>query len=148
MLMILVRQTFCLRMVLRYHHVNLSGLGADELLYLFIVCLNSSLENSSHREVVLLPILLRTLTLTWRWSTVLKVVWRALHKLSGARHGWPSYLIALVAGSLYLLIQFINFQRLWLLFTTSWIFISKNDFLVFLMTFLNFFQFSRLLVIL
>ena len=147
-LMILVRQASCLRMVLRCHHISLSSPGTDELLHLFIAYLNSSLENSTHREVVLLPILLRTSTSTWQWSIVLKVVWRALHKLSEARHNWPSYLMALMADNLHLLIQFINSQGPWLLLTTSWIFMSKNDLLVFLIIFLNFFQFFRLLVIL
>jgi len=79
---------------------------------------------------------------------VLKVAWRASHKLSGIRYSWLSYLMASTAGNLHLLIQLINSHGLWLLFMTSWIFKSKKDLLVFLMTFLNFFQSSRLLVIL
>ena len=54
--------------------------------------------------------------------------------------------MALTVGSLYLLIQLINSHSPWLLFATSWIFKLKNDFLVFFMTFLNLFQFFRLLV--
>ena len=64
MLMILVRQMFCLRMVLRCRHISLSGLDADKLLYLFIAYLNSFLENSFHRDITLLSISLRTLSLT------------------------------------------------------------------------------------
>ena len=148
MLMMLVRQPSCLRIVLRCHYVSLSGPGADELLHLIIAHINSSLENSSYMVVILQPISLRTSISTWRWSIVLKVVWRALYKLSGERYSWLSYLIASIADSLLLLIQFINSQGPWLLFTTSWIFMSKNDLLMFLMTFLKFFQFFRLLNVL
>ena len=35
-------------MILRYLHVSLSGSGADELLYLFRACLNSSFEKGAH----------------------------------------------------------------------------------------------------
>ena len=148
MLIMLKRQSSCLRMVLRCRHVSLSGLGADELLHFITVYLNSSIKNGFHVKVVLNPILLRTLVSTWQWSTVLKVAWRAPYKLSGVRHSWPSYLIASIACSLRLLIQFINSQGLRLLFATSWIFVPNYDLLVFLTTFLNFFQFFRLLNIL
>ena len=148
MLIMLERQSSCLRMVLRCRHISLSGLGADELLHLIIARLNSSIENSSQVVVVLNPISLRISVSTWQWSTVLKVAWRALYKLSGVRHGWLSYLMALIVGSLCLLIQFINSQGPQLLFATSWIFMSKYNLLVFLITFLKFFQFSRLLDIL
>jgi len=148
MLMILRRHSSYLRMCLRWCQVTLSGPGADELLYLLITFLNSNLENSSHDEVDLFLISLRISTLTWRLIAWLNVLWRTPHKLSGVMHGWLLNLIASVAGSLHLLIQFINFQELQLLFATSWIFESKKDHLVFFMTFLNFFQFSQLLVIL
>ena len=60
-------------------------------------------------------------------------------------HRFSSYLMALVVGSLHLLTQFINSHRLWLLLATSRILVSKNVLLVFFITFLNFFQLSRLL---
>ena len=110
--------------------------------------LNSSLENGAHSDVGLFPNSLRMSVSTWCRSAVLKVVWRAPHKLSGVRHSWLLNLIASTAGSLCLLTQFINSHGLRLLFTTSWIFKSKNDLLEFFTTFLNLFQFSRLLVIL
>ena len=144
----LERQTSCLRMVLRCCYMSLSGLGADELLHLIKAHLNSSFENGTHAKIALHPISSRILVSTWWWSTVLKVAWKAPHKLSGVRHGWFSYLMALTAGNLRLLIHFINFHSPQLLFTTSWIFELKKDLLVFLTTFLNFFQFSRLLDIL
>ena len=64
MLIMLERQSSCLRMVLRCHHISLSGPGADELLHLIIAYLNSSIKNGSHVKVVLNPILLRILVLT------------------------------------------------------------------------------------
>jgi len=61
-------------------------------------------------------------------------------------HRFPSYLIASVAGSLYLLTQFISSHGPQLLLATSRILVSKNVLLVVLTTLLNFFQLSRLLV--
>ena len=118
------------------------------MLQLSNACLNSSLENSAHSNVGLFPNSLRMSVSTWHRSIVLKVVWRAPHKLSGVRYGWLLNLIASTAESLHLLTQYINSHGLQLLFMTSWIFKSKNDLLEFFMTFLNLFQFSRLLVVL
>ena len=148
MLIILRRHSSCLKMCLRWHQMTLSGPGADKLLHLLIAFLNSNLKNSSHDEVNLFLISLRILTSTWWLIVWLNMLWRAPYKLSGVMHGWPLNLIASVAGSLRLLIQFINFQGLQSLFATSWIFESKKDHLVFFMIFLNFFQFSQLLVVL
>ena len=138
-LITLARHLSWLRIILRCHHDNLSSSGADELLHLLITYLNSSLEKGLQLEVALCSILLRILILTWWLRAVLKKSWSAFHRLSGGRHGRPSYLMASIAGSLCLLIQFISFQGPWLLFITSWIFTSKKDLLVFLTTFSNFF---------
>ena len=138
MLMMWDRHTSCLRIVLRCHYVSLSGLGAEELLHFINVHLNFSFKNRTQVVVVLDPISLRTSASTWWWRAVLNVAWRAPHKLSRIRHSWPSYLMFLMAGSFRLLIQFINSHGPRLLFVTSWIFMSKKDLLVFLMTFLNF----------
>ena len=148
MLMMLLRQSSCLRMALRWYHDNLSGPGVDELLHLLITCLNSSLENGFQNIVNLSLILSRTSMLIHWWSAVLKEEWRVLHRLLIVRHGWSPYLIASIAGSFHLLTQFISFQGPWLLFTISWILSSKKDFFVILTTFLNIFQNSRLLVVL
>ena len=148
MLIMQNRHISCLRMILRYCYVSLLGLGAEKLLHLINVCLNSSFENGTQVAVVLDPISLRTLILTWWWRAVLNVAWRTPYKLSGIRHSWLSYLMALMAGSFHLLIQFINSHEPWLLYATSWIFVSKKNLLVFLMTSLNFFQLSRLLNVL
>ena len=148
MLMILRRHFSCLRTCLRWCQVTLFGPEADELLQLLITFLNSSLENGSHDKVDLFSISLRMSTSTWQLIAWLNVLWRVPHKLSGVMHGCPLNLIASVAGSLRLLIQFISSQGLWLLFATSWIFESKKECLVFFTTFQNSFQFSWLLVVL
>ena len=148
MLMILIRQLSWLTIDFRWCHINLSGPGADKSLHLLIACLNSSLEKGYYCKVGLWSISLRMLRLIWRLRAVLNVLWRASHRLSRDRHGQLLYLMALMARSLCLLIQFISSQGLQLLLATSWIFMSKKVLLMFLTTFLKFFQFSRLLVIL
>ena len=60
MLMMQERHISCLRMVLRYCHVSLLGLGTEELLHLINAHLNSFFENRTQAVVVLDPILLRT----------------------------------------------------------------------------------------
>ena len=117
-------------MVLRYHHVSLLKPDAEKLLHLINTRLNSSFKNRTQVAVVLDSISLRISVLTWQWKVVLNVAWRAPHKLSRIRHGWPSYLMALMADSFYLLIQFINSHGPWLLFTTSCISFSYLDFLM------------------
>ena len=148
MLIILERHSSCLRTNLRWRQVILSGPGANKLLHLLIALLNSCMEKGSHKEVVLLSILLSTSTSTWRSIVWLNVSWRAPHRLSGVMHSYPLNFIASVASNLCLLIQFINSQGPQLLFATSWIFRSKKECLVFLTTLLNVFQFFRLLVVL
>ena len=147
-LMTLTRQSSCLRMALRWHYISLSGPGNDELLHLIIAYLNSSLEKELQAEVTLHLISLRILVSTWQLRAVLKDAWSTFHKLSRERQEWLLYWMALMTSSLCLLIQFINSQGPWLLFATSWIFMSKKDLFVFLTTFLNFFQLFRLLDIL
>ena len=145
MLIMFERQVSWLMMNFKCRHVSLSGPDADPSLHLLIADLNSSLENGLHCWVGLCSILLSMLMSTWRFRAVLKMLWRALHKLSGKRHGRPLCLTASIAGSFRLLIQFISSHRPQFLFTMSWILSSKKDLLTFLTTFLNFFQFSRLL---
>ena len=146
--MMLDRQSSFLMMSFKWHYVNLSGPGADELLYLLIADLNSVLENRLHHWDGLCFTLFRMLGSTWRCRAVLKELWSEFHKLSGVRHEWPSCLIASVAGSFLLLTQFISSHRPRLLFAISWILLSKKVRLVFLTVFLNVFQFSWLLVVL
>ena len=146
MLMMLMRQSSWLMIDLRWCHVSLLGPGADKLLHLLITCLNSSLEKEYYCKVGLQSISLSMFRSTYWLRVVLNVLWRVSQRLSGDRHGWLLYLMALMAGSLHLLIQFISFQGSQLLLATSWILVSKKSLLTFLTTFLKFFQFSRLLV--
>ena len=145
MLMIFARQSSCLMISFKWCQVSLLGPSEDKSLYLLIACLNSSLEKELQQEVDFHLILLRILVSTWWLRALLKILWSASHRLSRERHEQPSYLIALIAGSLHLLIQFISSQGPQLLLATSWIFESKKDLLVFLTVFLKFFQLSRLL---
>jgi len=148
MLMILTRHSSCLTIDFKWHQVNLSEPGANKSLHLLIAWLNSSLEKGYYCKVALRSISLRMLRSTWQLRAVLNVLWSAFHRLSGKRHRQSLCLMALMAGSLHLLIQFISSQGPQLLFTTSWIFTSKKDLLTFLITFLKLFQLLRLLVIL
>ena len=67
------RHSLSLRMILRWLHDNLSGLGAEALLQLAIAILNSSLENKGQEEVGLSMISSRISTSTWWWRAVLNV---------------------------------------------------------------------------
>ena len=73
MWMMISRHSLSLRMILRWLHDNLSGLGAEALLQLAIAILNSSLENKGQEEVGLSMISLRISTSTWWWRAVLNV---------------------------------------------------------------------------
>jgi len=78
--MIVLRHSSFLKIILRWHHDNLSGLGAEGLLQLDIVVLNSSFENTSQGMVGLSIISLRISISTWWLLAILKVEWRAYHK--------------------------------------------------------------------
>ena len=73
MWMMISRHSLSLRMILRWLHDNLSGLGAEALLQLAIAILNSSLENKGQEEVGLSMISSRISTSTWWWRAVLNV---------------------------------------------------------------------------
>ena len=148
MLMMLDRQSSSLMMILKWCYVNLSGPGANESLHLLIADLNLVLENGLHYWDGLHFTLFRMLGSTWQCRAVLKELWSEFHKLLGVRHGRPSCLIALVAGSFLFLTQFISSYGPWLLFAISWILLLKNVCLASLTVFLNVFQFSWLLVVL
>ena len=118
-LMMWTRHASCFRMVLRWCYVSLSGPRAEELLHLMRACWNSSFEKGTQVEMGLDPILLRTSLSIWWWRAELKVAWRASQRHLVVIHRLSSYLIALVAVSLHLLIQFINSHGPQLLFATS-----------------------------
>ena len=101
--MVLVRQTSCFRIDLRWLYDNLSSPGVDELLQLLIAILNSSFENRAQAVACLFPISSRILLSTCWWRAVLNEKWRAFHRLLSVRHGWLSYLMASIAGNLCLL---------------------------------------------
>ena len=143
MLMMLIKHLSCLIMIFRCCYESLSGPGAKESLHFAITCLSSSLEKGAHWAVGLWSILSRILTLVWRFWAVLKVLCSMSYRLSGGKHGWPLCLMALVTGSRCLLIQLVSSQGPFLLLEISWILSSKYDLLVFLMTLLKFFQFSK-----
>ena len=75
----------------------------------------------------------------------LKDEWRACQRSFSFKHEEPLCFIVLIAGSFFLLTQFIRFQGLCLLFAISWIFRSKNSLFVCLTDFQKFFQLSVLL---
>ena len=145
MLTMLVRHESSLMINFKWCQVNLSGPGTNESLHLLIANLNSFLENGDQFWEGLFSISLMTLGSTCRLRAVLNVLWSTFHKLLWVRQGCPLWVMALMAGSFLLFIQFISSQGLWLLFAISWILSSKSDLLVSLTIFLNFFQFSRLL---
>ena len=145
---IILRHSSSLRILLRWLHINLSVPGTEELLQLDKANLNSSFEKVGQGKIDLLVISSRIFISTCWWRAVLKVEWRAFHKLLISRHYWLLYLMVLMVGNLYLLTQFMNSQGLCFLLVISWILTSKNDRFIDLTLILKIFQFSRLLVVL
>ena len=113
MLMMTFRHSSSLKIHFKWPYDNLSGPGADKLLQLERVSLSSSFEKVGQDKIGLLLISLRMLILTWQWSVLLNVEWRAFQRSSISRHWQSSYLIDLMAGNLYLLTQLISSQVLW-----------------------------------
>ena len=143
--MMTFRHLSSLRIYFKWPHNNLSGPEADELLQLERVSLNSSFEKMGQGDINLSLISSRMLALTWQWSALLNVEWRACHRFSILRHWQSSYLIDSMAGNLHLLTQLISSQGPRFLFAISWIFWSKKAHLVDLTVLLKIFQFSKLL---
>ena len=77
----------------------------------------------------------------WSWA-ILNDKCRVCQRLLISRYSQLLYLTALTAGSLHLLIQFISSQGPLHLLEISWILRSKNVHFMFLIIFLNCFQFS------
>ena len=85
----LAMYSLLLMILLIWLQVNLSGPGADKLLYFSIVLISSSLENGVHDLVTLLGMLSKSWRSTsWDWVE-LKELWRALHRSSNSIYGWP-----------------------------------------------------------
>ena len=144
-LMILERQASFLTMVFQCCHVSLSGPGEDESAHLLIADKNSYLEKGPQFWDGFCANSWRISTLTWWWSTVLKVLYRAFYRLSGVRQGQLLCLMASIAGSFLFLTQFINSHGPQLLFVILWILSLKNVCLAFLTASLKDFQFLQLL---
>ena len=140
-LMKFLRQVLLLTIILRYFQDNLSGPGVNELLHFIIELLNSSSENSINFVIGLFGISSNKSRLIWQFCTKLNNECKACHRSSSFRHSWPLYWIASIVRSLHFLTQFMSSQGSYFFATISWILISKNVHLVFLMTLLKFFQF-------
>ena len=123
----------------------MSGLGIKALLHLLMKLLNSSLENGFQWVTDLFGISSKIFVLTWQFCAKLNDVWRACYRLFSSKQSCLLYLIALMAGSLCFLTQFMSSQRP--LFLPA-ILRSKNTYLVFLTMFLKDFQSSKLLEVL
>ena len=123
--------------------VNLLESGADELLHFSIVSINSCLENKFHSFADFLEISSRIWISTSHIWAELKELYRAFQRSSSSIHGHSSYWIALIAGSLCFLTQFISSHGLHFLFAISWILLSKKEYFVFFTVLLKLCQFSR-----
>ena len=145
MLMTLERHILSLIMSFQCRYVSLSGPGAEVSVHLSIADLNLYSEKEFQEWRGLWASLSRILRLMGQWRAVLKVLWRAVHKLSGVRQGWPKCVIASVGRSFLFLTQFINFQGPQLLFAISWILLSKKDCLVILTVDLKSFHVTNLI---
>ena len=131
-------------MDLIWFQVNLSGPRADELLHFSIVLINSCLEKGFQLLIGLLGISFKTWILISLIWAELKKLCRAIQRSSSSIYGCPLYWIALIAGSLCFLIQFMRSHRPHFLLVISSILSSKKDILVFLTILLKLHQFSRL----
>jgi len=89
---------------------NLLELGVKELLHLMIELLNSSLENGIYFVTDLFGISSNKSKLIWQFCTKLNNKWRACWRSSSSRQGQPLYWIALIAGGLCFLTQFMSSQ--------------------------------------
>ena len=137
-------QSSFLIMNLIWFQVNLSGPGADELLHFSIALINSCLEKGFQLLIGLLGISSKTwISISLVWAE-LKELCRVIQRSSSLIYECPSYWIALIAGSLCFLTQFMRFYRLHFLLAISSILSSKKDLLVFLTMLLKLRQFSRL----
>ena len=140
----LLMHSLILMIVLIWLYVNLSGLGADKLLHFSIALISSSLENGAYSTMALSKISSRKwMTTSWDWVE-LKELWRAFYKSFSLIHRCPLNWIALTAGSLCFLTQFISFHGPHFLFAISSILLLKKIHLDFLTVFLKSFQFYRL----
>ena len=140
--MMFPRYVLSLTTYLRYSHNNLSGLGADELLYLTMALVNSSSKNGDHDKKWYRFNSFNTFSSTWQNWAVLNEEWRACQRSFNSKHRQPLYLIISMAGRLHLLTQLMSSQGPCFLLVISWIFWSKKALFVFLTVFWKVFQSS------
>ena len=105
-----------------------------------MVLKRSFLEKRTYVVISLLEISPNRLILTWWFWAELNNLWRASHKLSSLIYSWLLNCIALVAGRLLFLTQFMSSQGPHFLLAISLIFPLKKFCFVFLTIPLNLFQ--------
>jgi len=105
-----LKHELLLIITLRCLQDNLLGLGVKELLHLMIELLNSSSENGIYFVTNLFGISSNKYGLIWQFCTKLNNEWKACWRSSSSRQGQPLYWIALIAGSLCFLTQFMSSQ--------------------------------------
>jgi len=120
------RHVLSLTMCLRYSYNNLSRLGADKLLHLTMLRVNSFSENGDHDKEWYGFNLFNKFSSTWRNWAILNKEWRACQRSSNSKHRQLLYLIISMAGRLHLLTQLMSSQGLCFLLAISWIFWSKK----------------------
>ena len=140
------KQDLSLMMHLRCSYDILSRPEADESLQLIIVWENSSSENLSHviGENKLHSFRIDS-SMLQNWAE-LKDEWRACQRSFSSKHEEPLCLIVSIAGSFFLLTQFISSHGPRLSLAISWIFRSKNSLFESLTVLWNVFQLSTLLM--
>ena len=136
-----LRYVLSLTIALRYLQDNFLGPEVDDLLYFMIKLLNSFSENGIYFITGLFRISSNKSRLIWWFCAKLNNECKACYKSLSSRYGWPLHWIALIAESLYILIQFMSFQGLQFFAAISWILVLKKTCLVFLTMLLKFFQF-------
>ena len=142
--MIPFRYILSFMMLLRCFYESLSVLETNKLLHLVIELMNSFSEKGTQGEDVLLGNSFKiSASIWWSWAILndkCRVCQRSL--ISRYSQLLYLYLTASTAGSLHLLIQFISSQGPLHLLEISWILRLKNVHFMFLIIFLNCFQFS------
>jgi len=142
MLTILDRHLSLFTTTLRYLQETWSGLRVDKLLHFVITFLNFSFGKIGHFKEGFDRISSKSHRFTWQFCTKLKVWCKACQRSLSSMQGYPLYWKISVAESFCFLTQFMRFQGLLFLNIISWIFLLKNECLVCLTNFLNFFQSS------
>ena len=143
-LIIFFKHNLSLSMCLRWLHESLLGPEVNKLLHLAIVLVNSSSKNKTQVEDRKDVISLRMFSSMWQCWAVLKEECSTCQRSLISRQSQSLYLITSIAGSFYLLTQFMSSQGSCFLLAISWILRSKNKHFVFLTVLQKVFQSSKL----